>query len=225
MTARFVLILSSIVLIAILGFLFWPNLLSLVRPDADLSIIEARYRDFLAERDLTDPIPDVNIVVVKSNRMLYLLSGDELVGRWHIALGQHPEGDKTQANDGRTPEGVYHIIDRDASSPNHLMLMLDYPGTVDADVALGQELIDQRTHQDIYRNLTNGRIPPQDTGLGGNIGIHGGGVTRNWTNGSIAVDDNVIEILWFACPIGTEVRIIPTFSEWELSGVMPSYVE
>jgi len=225
MTSRFVLIFSSIILLAILGFIFWPNLLSLVRPEADLGRIEARYRDFLSERNLDDPIPEVSIVVIKSSHMLYLLSGDELVERWRIALGQNPEGDKIEADDGRTPEGVFHIIARDSNSPNHLMLQLDYPGTVDADIALGRGLIDQRTHQDIYRNLTNGRIPPQNTALGGNIGIHGGGVSRNWTNGSVAVDDNVIEILWFACPNGTAVRIIPTFEDWELSGVMPSYVE
>ena len=72
MTSRFVLIFSSIILLAILGFIFWPNLLSLVRPEADLGRIEARYRDFLSERNLDDPIPDVSIVVIKSNHMLYL---------------------------------------------------------------------------------------------------------------------------------------------------------
>lgn len=225
MGARYVFILSAIILLGLLVYLFWPNVMSVVRPEVDLERIEGRYREFISEKEIADPIPDVNIVVTKSNRVLYLLSGDELIERWRVALGRNPSDEKTTANDGRTPVGIYRIIDREDDSPNHLFLMLDYPNRRDADVALYKEIITEREHQDIYRSLTNERLPPQETALGGGIGIHGGGVTRNWTNGSIAVEDSAIEILWFACPDGTPVIIYEDFDDWELSGVMPSYVE
>jgi hypothetical protein len=39
--------------------------------------------------------------------------------------------------------------------------------------------------------------------------IHGHGGGRDWTAGCVAVDDEVMDILWGGCPIGTPVTILP----------------
>jgi len=220
---RFVMILSGIIILGLGIWFAWPRLQRYVTPEADLSEARNTYHEFLAMHDLTDPIDDVSIVISKSNRMIYLMSGDENVERWRIALGPHPEGAKTEAYDGRTPVGTYIIADRDRRSENHLALIISYPARHDADAGLRDEVIDERLHQDIYRKITQNRLPPQDTPLGGNVQIHGGGTTRDWTNGNIAVDDTVIDILWYACPDETPVAIYEEFTDWDLSDSMLSY--
>ena len=51
-------------------------------------------------------------------------------------------------------------------------------------------------------------LPPQFTGLGGLVGLHGGGWGSDWTWGCVALDNPGIEELWIACPLGTPVEIV-----------------
>jgi murein L,D-transpeptidase YafK len=146
-----------------------------------------------------------------------------LAEQWRVALGSHPDGNKQKAGDGRTPVGEYKICTRDKRSRHHLFLGLDFPNRKDADRMLGEGLVSERRHQEIYSRVNQGLLPPQDTPLGGGMGIHGGGTSRDWTGGSIALDDDVIEILWGACPNGTPVVIYENFTDWELNPLMPSY--
>jgi murein L,D-transpeptidase YafK len=217
---RIIYITSIVILVVLAGIIIYPKIKGLFKPPVDLNMVEQTYQEFITENGLTDPIPDLSIVVTKSNRMVYLLSGDQSVGRWRCALGRNPEGPKQLENDGKTPEGGYIIIDRDNDSDYHLFLAINYPGRHDADAARRDEIIDDRMLRDIYRFITQVRMPPQDTPLGGGIGIQGGGVVGNWTDGSIAVEDDVIEILWAACPDGAEVTIYAEFNDWDLSDRM-----
>jgi murein L,D-transpeptidase YafK len=220
---RIVMIMSGIILVGLGVWYGWPMIQTCISPEVDLTKVRSTYQEFLATHDRSDPIRDVNIVVTKSNRMIYLMSGDQNIERWSIALGPNPEGTKTEGGDGRTPVGDYYIADRDRRSEHHLALLISYPSRQDADAGLRDEVIDDRLHQEIYRKITQGRLPPQDTPLGGDVSIHGGGTTRDWTNGTIAVDQDVIEILWFACPDSTPMSIYEEFTDWELSDTMLSY--
>ncbi|MBV8543942.1 MAG: L,D-transpeptidase family protein [Acidobacteria bacterium] len=97
---------------------------------------------------------------------------------------------------GKTPEGLYTIDSRNASSKYHLALHVSYPSA--ADRARARRM----------------RVSP-----GGEIMIHG---TPNrwrwlslafhridWTAGCIAVSDRDIEEIWKLVPNGTVVEIRP----------------
>lgn len=49
------------------------------------------------------------VIVVKSERRLYLVRGGEVMESFRVALGRHPKGTKIYQGDGRTPEGVYRV--------------------------------------------------------------------------------------------------------------------
>ena len=57
----------------------------------------------------TDTIkePVTSIVVKKSDRKMYLFSGEKVLRRYRIGLGFSPKGDKKFEGDGKTPEGKY----------------------------------------------------------------------------------------------------------------------
>lgn len=50
-------------------------------------------------------------------------------------------------------------------------------------------------------------MPPWDTNLGGEIMIHGHGSHSDWTLGCIAVENDVMDILWDYCKLGVEITI------------------
>ncbi len=220
---KFILIVSLIILLALAGFFAYPHIKSLIAPMVPTAQIETTWQEFLATHEITESTPDIKIVITKDNRRLYLLSGDELVESWDVALGNNPEGPKSLANDGKTPVGHYQVVRRDRRARHHLGLYINYPCLEDANIALKEELITERQHREILLNSNTGLLPPNDTPLGGGVSIHGGGTSRDWTDGSVAVDDDVIEILWMACPKGTEVSIYGIFTDWELSDTMLIY--
>ena len=47
------------------------------------------------------------LIVLKSERRLYMLRDGEVVRSYRVALGRVPRGTKIYQGDGRTPEGVY----------------------------------------------------------------------------------------------------------------------
>lgn len=136
------------------------------------------------------------IVIVKSARSLTLLRQGQVLKTYKVALGQQPEGPKTQRGDNRTPEGEYIIDARNAHSSFHLSLHISYPNAAD------------RT-----------RAGKLGVSPGGDIMIHGlppayaylGPLHRqsDWTLGCIAVTNAEIEEIWSLVPNGTKVEIKP----------------
>jgi hypothetical protein len=163
------------------------------------------------------------IVVLKEKRRLMLFSkgrlfvdpADRSVGCWPIALGVsddglYPPGPKLKRGDRKTPEGWYRTADRPQSSFYHAIVIY-YPNAQDAALALIDGLIDRKTHNAILDALTTGRKPPQDTPLGGDVLIHGGGSSPDWTLGCVALDNHDIDDLRSHLPKGmkTELLILP----------------
>jgi murein L,D-transpeptidase YafK len=136
------------------------------------------------------------ILVVKSERKLYLLKAHEILRSFDIALGLLPEGAKQREGDFRTPEGEYTIEAKRANSDYFLALKVSYPNETDRERA---------------RRLG---VDP-----GGQIMIHGMPnhpkmeESRyrgwDWTDGCIAVSNSDMLDIWLATGVSTPIEIRP----------------
>lgn len=152
---------------------------------------------------------EVRIVVKKSQRKLELWQGEILIGSYSVGLGFTPEGHKQVEGDGKTPEGEYYVCTRVNPSVFYLSLGVSYPNKNDARAALEDGRIDQATYDRIATAIDNGQRPDWYTPLGGEIMIHGLGGSRDWTAGCVAVDNDVMDILFEYCQLGTRITILP----------------
>lgn len=159
---------------------------------------------FAAPLDMPD---NTMIKVFKSKRVLELYGDSELIGRFRIGLGFNPEGDKEYEGDGRTPEGEYYICTRNNKSRYYLSLGVSYPNIKDAEKGQQDGLIDQTVFAQIKETQEKKQLPPWYTPLGGEICIHGGGNSSDWTEGCIALDNEDMDILWEYSPLGTPIVI------------------
>ena len=150
-----------------------------------------------------------SLKIFKSIRTLELYGDGVLLGRFKIALGGSPEGDKKQEGDSKTPEGQYFICTRNNRSRFTLFLGLSYPNIEDGKRGLENGLINNETFDIIKRSIENDQQPPWNTPLGGAVGIHGKGNSYDWTLGCVALSDEDITILWDYTPLGTMVEIFP----------------
>jgi murein L,D-transpeptidase YafK len=159
------------------------------------------------------------ILIKKGERKLYLYRSEngkeKLVKSYQIALGNNPTGTKRKQGDGATPEGDYYITHKNARSRFYLSLGVSYPNISDADKGLKSNLITKAQHQAIVAAIRNKAKPPQNTRLGGDIFIHGGGtgkslgLIRDWTLGCVALENEEIKELFDLIPVRTPVKIVP----------------
>jgi murein L,D-transpeptidase YafK len=156
----------------------------------------------------------VRIDIVKSERRL--VASCEGGGRLEFPIALSRErGPKRRQGDQRMPEGDYRVSGPPRTSRFHIFIPFDYPSRADADRALAEKRIDADVHAAIARAHARRRMPPQDTPLGGALGIHGEGVrwrgdlALNWTEGCVAVSDKAIEQLSRIVRPGTPIRIEP----------------
>lgn len=159
----------------------------------------------------------VDIVINKSSQELAVKQGDRIIKRFHVATGKGGEGTKRVQGDKKTPVGVYRIIDLKENSKFYLFMQLDYPNLLDAWYGYKNNIISAGEFKKITYAYKNDNKPPQDTPLGGYIGIHGIGEENdqkmqihngyNWTNGCIALTNEQIEELKKYVSIGTKVII------------------
>jgi len=152
---------------------------------------------------LTNP----RIVVKKSKRLLTLYDAGREVRKYRVGLGLSPIEDKIRAGDRRTPEGEFYICSKNSHSQFYLSLGISYPNREHSERGLRDGLITRAQYNQIVLALNRGRVPLQNTRLGGEIFIHGNGSTSDWTWGCVALDDNDVKELFDAVPIGTPVTI------------------
>jgi murein L,D-transpeptidase YafK len=131
-----------------------------------------------------------------------------------IAIGRGGAGFKSHRGDNITPHGSYRIGWVGEKSTFHRFLGLTYPSIDDAQHALKRGIIDDMTYDRIIDAHLNNEIPPQNTPLGGQIGIHGlGSADRrvhenfDWTHGCIALTNEQIDHLSQIVDTGTVVKI------------------
>jgi len=154
------------------------------------------------------------IIIKKAERKLFLYRLEEkeenLQKTYQISLGTNPTGSKRRQGDGATPEGDYYITHKNPRSRFYLSLGLSYPNISDADVGLNAGLISKREYEAIAGAIRQKNKPPQNTRLGGDIFIHGGGSgTSDWTIGCIALENEEMKELFDLIPVKTPVKIIP----------------
>ena len=158
---------------------------------------------------IPQPLRNPAIVVSKSKRQLQLFSDGTLLRTYKIGLGLSPVEDKVRQGDRRTPEGEFYVFTKNPKSAFYLSLGLSYPNAEDAARGLRAKLISRAQHDSIVRAINRKAVPPQNTALGGNIYIHGGGAGSDWTWGCVALENADIKELFDAVPVGTPVTIRP----------------
>ncbi|MFW5427175.1 MAG: L,D-transpeptidase family protein [Methylophagaceae bacterium] len=161
---------------------------------------------------------EVELIVIRSEHKLLIVKNDVVLNSFRVALGSGGRKAKLQRGDHTTPKGSYSIKRMRDSERFYSFLQLDYPSVNDAIIALKSKLITKADYNAILDAHIAGKIPPQDTPLGGSIGIHGIGVETqdrieihqiaDWTQGCIALRNGEVDVLKRYIKIGTEVTII-----------------
>lgn len=159
--------------------------------------------------------PDTWVLVEADTNTMTILKGDTKVDKFeYVALGRGGTSNLRKRGDNSTPLGEFHIAWINRQSPFHLFFGLDFPTVQLADLAYREKRIDRDTYYSILDALRERRLPPQNTPLGGRIGIHGLGKADldihrdfNWTQGCVALTNPEIERLARWVQIGTRVVI------------------
>lgn len=132
----------------------------------------------------------------------------------NISLGSGGTALVRRAGDQTTPLGEFHITRINRDSRFHIFLGLNYPTERHIERALDAGLIDEARYVDLLGATFRQGVAPQDSELGGNIGIHGLGQgdpdvhqRYNWTQGCVALTNEQMEQLTKFIDIGTRVLI------------------
>ncbi|MGX2038812.1 L,D-transpeptidase family protein [Methylocaldum sp. MU1018] len=147
--------------------------------------------------------------------VLKVMAGDrDLEVFEKIAIGRHGAGLFKERGDYKTPLGEYRIGWINENSRYHRFFGFTYPNRENAERAYELGLIGLNTYRTILRTSIGAAIPPQNTALGGQIGIHGLGradlaVHQNfdWTQGCVAMTNEQIDRLSAWVKKGTLVVI------------------
>ncbi len=136
------------------------------------------------------------IIVYKSKRIMHLYRDGNVIDKLPVSLGKNPKGDKVKQGDNRTPEGQYWIRRKLCSQKYYRSLCISYPNP-----------------NDIQQARSRGVNP------GGDITVHaqptwnanGNGnkhtLSKNWTEGCVAVTNKEMEKLWYAVREGVPIII------------------
>jgi hypothetical protein len=156
-----------------------------------------------------DTTKDDYIVVHKSKRNIALCNNGALVANFQGGLGSSPSGDKVQQGDAKTPEGVFYIPRVVDPSSFYKAFLLSYPDKDDATRGLAASIITATEKAAIDAAQTNCQEPPQSTGLGGYVELHGGGGDSDWTLGCIATANTAIDQLMAVVGAGDTIVVVP----------------
>ena len=134
---------------------------------------------------------------------------------YDLAVGRYGTSTEKTRGDKTTPLGRFRITRIDRRSGFHVFIALDYPDIERARKAHQTGEISQRELQTIVTAHRHGKAPPQNTKLGGQIGIHGLGEAdpalhemMNWTRGCVALTDRQVDSLlgWLRVGMTVEIR-------------------
>lgn len=146
---------------------------------------------------------------------LSVLRGKHVIARFgDISIGRGGVSRRRLVGDQSTPLGEFRVAKIRERSQFHRFFIIDYPNEARASLALRRGEIDEPTFKAIRVAVRAGRLPPQGTSLGGNIGIHGLGAADprlheafNWTRGCIALTNEQVDRLTRWIHVGTRVVI------------------
>lgn len=139
------------------------------------------------------------IVVYKKKRRLFTYRKGLKVDEFRISMGKNcNKGDKVCSGDYKTPEGSYRIVRKKCDSRLYKSLMISYPDAKDRAEARAKGL-----KPGGYITI-HGQPKWNDDGKGDNYTL-----SRDWTEGCIAVSNVAIDRLWRSVQNGTKIDIHP----------------
>ena len=158
---------------------------------------------------------EVWLLVDTENLTISVMRGKALLYKYdNIAIGSNGPSTARLVSDQTTPLGEFRISGINPRSRFHLFMAIDYPTMEHARRALADGRISPDEYVAVSNAWLGGEPPPQDTRLGGYLGIHGIGDGNteihgivNWTDGCIAVTNEQIEELARWVGVGTRVSV------------------
>ncbi len=158
---------------------------------------------------------DVWIDVDTTAHTLKVMRGDVIQLTFeNVAIGRFGTTWFKKTKDDKTPLGQFRIGWINEQSRYYRFFGLDYPNRETARRALADGRITEETWLSILETTNKERTPPQNTPLGGYIGIHGIGRGDpevhdqfNWTNGCVALTNEQIDQLGEWAKPGVMVNI------------------
>lgn len=155
------------------------------------------------------------VLVDDSEATLSVYRGNRLLEHFApVSLGRGGARPQRLRGDRATPLGEFRVNRFNRRSKFHIFIGLDYPTPTHARMALEDGVFSQQDYDDYFAYYRRHGYPPQDTVLGGFIGIHGVGEGDpdiherfHWTEGCVAVTDAQVERLSSLIDIGTRVVI------------------
>lgn len=156
------------------------------------------------------------IDVDTSTHTLSVMQGDSIQTVFkNVAIGRYGTTWSKMTKDDKTPLGRFRVGWINEKSRYYRFFGLNYPNLDTAKRALDENRINEETWLSILEAKSMGKTPPQNTPLGGHIGIHGIGRgdqeihhEYNWTNGCIALTNEQIDQLgkWIKPGILVNIR-------------------
>lgn len=158
---------------------------------------------------------EVWLLIDTSALTLSVMEGENTLFTYdNIAIGSNGSTRAKRVKDEKTPLGEFSINGIRSSTRFRLFLSINYPNMEHARRALKNGSISPQVFHTVSEAWRNGVTPPQNTKLGGQLGIHGVGAGSleihnnfNWTNGCIALTNEQVEELAGWVRVGTRVSI------------------
>ena len=137
-----------------------------------------------------------NVLVIKSEKRLYLMNKGKQFASFPVTFGAEPKGHKLKQGDQRTPEGHYILDYKNLNSKFYKSIHISYPNAKDRE---NSRLLGVNPGGDIMiHGLANGW---EWVGSFGKFFL--------WTNGCIAMSNRDIDRVWAAVDPGTPIEIRP----------------
>lgn len=198
----------------------WANSLEAdtIKPGQVLDIPinqESTLSDIIDEKGIDLQTKGLEIYVDKSDHVLGLISNGTFLKSYHVELGDNGLEDKEISGDHKTPEGTFYISEKSVLDPSDEYLgsrwmRLSYPNIEDANRGLKDGIISNGIYHEIVNAFRNLKTPPQNTPLGGGVGIHGGSTAElgsDWTWGCVGLTNSSVEDFYNYVKVGTKVVI------------------
>ncbi|WP_010252440.1 L,D-transpeptidase [Acetivibrio cellulolyticus] len=171
--------------------------------------------DIINEKGIDIQTYGLEIYVDKSDHVLSLISNGKLLKSYHVELGDSDLGDKEISGDHKTPEGTFYISEKSILDPadeylGSRWMRLSYPNIEDAERGLEDGIISSSIYEEIVTAFKNFQTTPQNTSLGGGVGIHGGSTAElgsDWTWGCVGLSNSSVEDFYDYVKVGTKVVI------------------
>lgn len=161
-------------------------------------------------------VTESRILVDTKQHTLSVFRGGVLLERFYnVSIGRNGFALDRMRGDGTTPLGTFRIDRIHRKSRFVLFFGIDYPRPEHAHRAFHAGLIDTYDYQRILDAFERNESPPQDTPLGGQLGIHGLGTgdprihgAVDWTQGCVALSNEQVKRLsrWVRVGMRVEVR-------------------